>query len=458
MALVLNDRVRETSTTTGTGAMALGGAVVGFQTFAAGIGNSNTCYYAISLRGGAEFETGLGTLDGSSANLTRTTVFQSSNSDSAVSFSAGTKDVFVTLPASKAVSLDADGDVTLGANLDVSGTLGVTGVLTANAGVVIDNTTIDGGTIAEGSHLTLDAGGDIILDSDSANWRFKDNGTSILEVSSVSSGPAFFSAVSDADMLFKGNDGGSAITALTLDMSAAGAATFSGDLTVLGGLIDFKSNSGSPSQIKFYCESSNAHAQTLTAQVHSVGATNTLTLPAGGNSTLVSESHTQTLTNKTLTTPVLTTPIANAGVQLKNGATSAGFLEFFEDSDNGTNKVTLIGPASTADVTIVLPAAADTLIGKATTDTLTNKSLDSDNNTITNLVNADIKASAAIAFSKMENLTASRALVSDGNGDVSVSAVTSTEVGYLDGVTSAIQTQINTKTTAGFAVAMAIAL
>jgi hypothetical protein len=69
----------------------------------------------------------------------------------------------------------------------------------------------------------------------------------------------------------------------------------------------------------------------------------------------------QTLTNKTLTTPVLTTPIANAGVQLKNGATSAGFLEFFEDSDNGTNKATLIGPASTADVTITLPAATGTV-------------------------------------------------------------------------------------------------
>ena len=118
----------------------------------------------------------------------------------------------------------------------------------------------------------------------------------------------------------------------------------------------------------------------------------------------------------------------------------------------------MIGPASTADVTIVLPAAADTLIGKATTDTLTNKSIDSDNNTITNLVNADIKASAAIAFSKMADLTASRALVSDGNGDVSVSAVTNTEIGYLDGVTALIQDQLNTKTTAGFAVAMAIAL
>ena len=74
------------------------------------------------------------------------------------------------------------------------------------------------------------------------------------------------------------------------------------------------------------------------------------------------------------------------------------------------------------------------------------------------VVNASVASSAAIAFSKMEDLTASRALVSDGSGDVSVSAVTSTEVGYLDGVTSAIQTQLNAKAGKGFAVAMAIAL
>jgi hypothetical protein len=80
-----------------------------------------------------------------------------------------------------------------------------------------------------------------------------------------------------------------------------------------------------------------------------------------GGFAMVTTAATQTLTNKTLTTPVLTTPIANAGVQLKNGATSAGFLEFFEDSDNGTNKATLIGPASTADVTITLPAATGTV-------------------------------------------------------------------------------------------------
>jgi hypothetical protein len=68
---------------------------------------------------------------------------------------------------------------------------------------------------------------------------------------------------------------------------------------------------------------------------------------------------------------------ANVGAEVKNGATSAGFVKFYEDSDNGSNAVTLIGPASTADVTLTLPASTDTLVGKATTDTLTNKTLTS---------------------------------------------------------------------------------
>jgi len=110
MALVINDRVKVNSTTTGTGAMALGAAVTGFETFAQGIGNNNTTYYCIFNQGTSEFEVGLGTLDGSSANLTRTTVISSSNSDAAVNFSAGTKDVFCTLPASKSVYLDSTGN------------------------------------------------------------------------------------------------------------------------------------------------------------------------------------------------------------------------------------------------------------------------------------------------------------------------------------------------------------
>ena len=110
MALVINDRVKVTSTTTGTGVVALGAAQTGFESFADGIGNNNTTYYTIFNQGTAEFEVGLGTLDGTSANLTRTTVISSSNSDNAVNFSAGNKDVFCTLPASKAVYLDSDGN------------------------------------------------------------------------------------------------------------------------------------------------------------------------------------------------------------------------------------------------------------------------------------------------------------------------------------------------------------
>ena len=105
MALVVNDRVKETSTTTGTGTFTLAGAVTGFETFSSAIGNSNTTYYAISLQGGAQFEVGLGTV--AAGTLARTTIISSSNSDSAVDFSAGTKDVFCTLPASKAVYKNA---------------------------------------------------------------------------------------------------------------------------------------------------------------------------------------------------------------------------------------------------------------------------------------------------------------------------------------------------------------
>ena len=107
MALIVKDRVQETSTTTGTGTITLAGAVSGFQSFSV-IGNANTTYYAIVL--GTEFEVGLGTYTLSGTTLSRTTVLESSNSGSLVNFSAGTKNVFVTYPAEKAVYQDANGD------------------------------------------------------------------------------------------------------------------------------------------------------------------------------------------------------------------------------------------------------------------------------------------------------------------------------------------------------------
>jgi len=108
MALVVNDRVRETSTTTGTGTFTLAGAQTGFETFSTAIGNTNTTYYSIVNENG-EFEVGLGTVG--AGTLSRDTIISSSNSDAAVNFSAGTKDVFCTLPASKAVILDSSGNI-----------------------------------------------------------------------------------------------------------------------------------------------------------------------------------------------------------------------------------------------------------------------------------------------------------------------------------------------------------
>jgi hypothetical protein len=108
MALVVNDRVKETSTTTGTGTFTLDGAVSGFETFSSAIGNTNTTYYAI-VNDNGEFEVGLGTVG--AGTLSRDTIISSSNSDAAENFTAGTKNVFVTLPASKAVILDSSGNI-----------------------------------------------------------------------------------------------------------------------------------------------------------------------------------------------------------------------------------------------------------------------------------------------------------------------------------------------------------
>ena len=189
-----------------------------------------------------------------------------------------------------------------------------------------------------------------------------------------------------------------------------------------------------------------------------------------------------------LTVQGTTTTIDSTTIEIQNSFKFEG-----STADSFETNLTTIDP--TADRTISLPNATGTIVLQDTTDTLTNKtidldantitgttaefntalqdgsfatlagsetltnkSIDSDNNTITNIVNADIKAAAAIAFSKMEDLTASRALVSDSNGDVSISAVTSTEIGYLDGVTSAIQTQLDAKATNAFAIAQAVAL
>jgi hypothetical protein len=146
MAIVLKDRVKVASGVTGTGTATLGSAADGYQTFAA-IGNGNETYYTIALQSGNEWEVGKGTVTDTAGTFTlsRDTVFESSNAGSLVNFSAGTKDVFVTYPAERAVYLDAAGSAVT--SLDI-GTLGVStaNISTANITAGTISTTPSSGT------------------------------------------------------------------------------------------------------------------------------------------------------------------------------------------------------------------------------------------------------------------------------------------------------------------------
>jgi hypothetical protein len=372
MALVINDRVKETTTTTGTGAVSLGGAVTGFETFAAGIGNSNTVYYCIAHQDQAEFEVGLGTLDGDSSDLTRTTVISSSNSDSAVDFSAGTKDVFCTIPASKMVFEDGSNDVTIGRNLTVTGDLTISG-----DDLTMATNTSGAALIGDGSNFNpVVISGDVSIATNGAASlaAAQTNITSILatdlkigeddqtkidfetadeihfyaanaEQVFVSDGVFGPQTDSDVDL---GTNSVRFKDAYVDSVTVTGDVSVGDDLTVNGGVVEVK-NTGAQSVVRFYCESSNAHYAQIQAPAHSDFSGNT---------------------------------------------------------------------------TLTLPATTDTIAGIASTQTLTNKSIDSDNNTITNIVNADIKSSAAIADSKLATIStagkvALTALEIDGGSDIS---------------------------------------
>jgi len=177
MALVLNDRVKETSTTTGTGTLDLGGAVQDFEGFVSAIGDSNTTYYAIVNTGTDEFEVGIGTVtDAATDTLSRDTVISSSNSDALVNFTAGTKDVFCTLPASKAVVKDAS-----------------------------DNT-----NFADNEKIQLGTGNDIQLFHDGSNSYFDggDVGAFYIRGGSSGQGPLQLTDSAGGNRFFVGNEGG----------------------------------------------------------------------------------------------------------------------------------------------------------------------------------------------------------------------------------------------------------
>lgn len=150
MALVLADRVKETTTTSGTGTVTLLGAATGFQSFAV-VGNTNTTYYTIAAQTGTEWEVGVGTYATSGTTLARTTVLSNSSATqpSALNFSAGTKDVFVTYPAEFAALANGNGVV-------IENYTTVTGTYTMTTGK--NGFSVGPITISSGSAFTVGSG------------------------------------------------------------------------------------------------------------------------------------------------------------------------------------------------------------------------------------------------------------------------------------------------------------
>ena len=260
--------------------------------------------------------------------------------------------------------------------------------------------------------------------TDTSNKTIDANGTgnsiTNLEVADFASG------VLDTDI--------SSVAADDTTLASAKAIKTYVDAQITAQDLDFQADSGGALAI-------DLDSETLTftggTGIDTSGSGNAVTFAI--DSTVTTLTGSQTLTNKILTTPTITTPVVNAGLQLKNGATSAGFLEFFEDSDNGTNKVTLIGPASTADVTVTLPAAADTLVGKATTDTLTNKTIDSANNTLTldlsegTLTGTTAEFNSALSDDSFATLTNSVTLTNKTLTNPTINAFSGTGNGSITG-------------------------
>ena len=227
-------------------------------------------------------------------------------------------------------------------------------------------------------------------------------------------------AANDSDIIFKGTDGGADRTYMTIDGSAGG------DLFLTGGLIDLKNDGSAVSQIKFYCESSNAHAQTLIGAPHSQSATNTLTLPDGSNGVLLSTVSTATVTNKTLTSPVLTTP----------KVVDNGYIQFGTDNEvrliSNPDKGVIVKHTATADdkpVTLTLQTGETDMAANDVIGAVDFQAPDEGTGTDAILVAAGIEAVAEGDFSSSSNATS--LVFKTGASEAAAGKIKVTSAGHL---------------------------
>jgi len=220
MALVVADRVKETTTTTGTGAITLAGATTNFVTFSSVLSNGDTTYYAIVDDANTDFEVGLGTYASSGNTLTRTTVLSSTNSGSAVNLSAGSKEVFITYPADKSVNRDASGNVSVSGGVTATSFTGnVTGAVTATQVDLTGQGDLRLQDASGGQYVALQAPATVgssftftLPSADgSANQLLQTDGSGNLSFTTINTSPSFSAtasgALADGDLVVVNSDG-----------------------------------------------------------------------------------------------------------------------------------------------------------------------------------------------------------------------------------------------------------
>jgi len=296
MALVVNDRVKETSTTTGTGTLNLAGAVAGFETFVAG---SNTTYYSIVNENG-EFEVGLGTVtDATPDTLARTTVISSSNSDSAVNFSAGTKDVFCTLPASKAVILDSSGNIVAnnGSNLTALNATALASGTVANARLDAQLQDVAGLAVTDGNIIVGDGSNFVAENGATARTSLGLGTAAVLDTGiSNTNVPKFTSGVADNDFL-------------RVDGTAIEGRSSSEVLSDIGGQASLTFGISNTNAVKI---DSSSVADDEYARFTANGLESRSTAEVLSDTGAITASSTDTLTNKTINASQLSGTVANA--------------------------------------------------------------------------------------------------------------------------------------------------